>query len=412
MAAIRFAERTSVGTFELSSRVGAALTHVLDDGSTTNRCMMLCYPSGRPKHRRWFYVSRTGFVLWARGEKSDKSAVGFKRSKLVGVLPAAPSVSAKHRSKSFVLSTEDNQLVIIANSEVEREVWVSGCLAVIDRRSRALGAVAQTSINIVTSEAAEATRKAAESARTAIEHAADVVKSAQAHAQRHIADATTEANESAMARITQAQAEAQAEAEVAIAAAKAHAHDIMVRAEASVQEANAAAANAIAATGGEGTGGSILAWAFPDRTYCCLVCYDDFQTPGSGVSCDGAEPHFLCNDCFANGVDSFSHDDLDVQQKKDGHVSCPFAQFPPTSFSCVSAPHDDIVVARHVNSDQFRSYLLVRERLIEARLAREMEAEKEKQIQARIAYVLVRVQCLFGSSLSPAHARVSLHTFS
>jgi hypothetical protein len=111
----------------LDVAVSDAVAHVLDDGSAgTNRCMMLCYSSGRPKHRRYFYVRKTGIVVWARSAKTDHSSAGFHRGRIVGVLPSAPTVAEKHRARSFVVSTEeeDRQLIIIANSTHERDLCV------------------------------------------------------------------------------------------------------------------------------------------------------------------------------------------------------------------------------------------------------------------------------------------------
>lgn len=117
----------TTNTHALDVAVSAAMAHVLDDGTAgTNRCMMLCYASGRPKHRRYFYVRKTGVIVWARSARSDKRNAGFHRGRIVGVLPSAPVVAEKHRDQSFVISTEDcdRQLIIIANSTRERDLYV------------------------------------------------------------------------------------------------------------------------------------------------------------------------------------------------------------------------------------------------------------------------------------------------
>mmetsp|Transcript_39773 Transcript_39773/g.78214 ORF Transcript_39773/g.78214 Transcript_39773/m.78214 type:complete len:314 (+) Transcript_39773:1-942(+) len=118
----------------------------------------------------------------------------------------------------------------------------------------------------------------------------------------------------------------------------------------------------------------------PLRT--CLVCGEDGSL-ASGVECDGKEPHFQCNDCFAGYVANESTDELRLLEKRDCKVLCPVHKTDPAT--CASQPFKDDVVARHVTGEVFQTYLKARKQLVEKQVSEEMTREHEQKMQAEFA---------------------------
>jgi len=116
----------------------------------------------------------------------------------------------------------------------------------------------------------------------------------------------------------------------------------------------------------------------------CIICYDDFRGNDDGVKCGGSEHHFVCNDCFAGSVRSSMTDDLSKQDLRGGRLACPFTTFPATEGSCDAPCFDDRIVATRVDAPTFEEYLQVRNKLVEAKLAREADAEMERKVAAAV----------------------------
>jgi len=118
----------------------------------------------------------------------------------------------------------------------------------------------------------------------------------------------------------------------------------------------------------------------PLRT--CVVCKEDFSLT-AGVECDGKEPHFQCNDCFAGYVASESTDELRLLEKRGCKVLCPVHKADPAT--CASQPFQDDVVARHVPGEVFQTYIEARKQLVEKQVSQVMAREHEQKLQAEFA---------------------------
>ena len=360
---------------------------------------MLCYASGFRKHHRWVCVDRSsGDVVWmkppgklwasALGGAADAAlfeeqaaklpAGSYKREKLVGVAPRANQIRAKaDAERAFVLATARTQLVLIAETVAVKRAWVAACYSVCDRAAASLalaGAKAYSEAEAqakehaaaagqakaaadqakaAAAEEAKAARAAADQAKAAAEEeaaAARAAATAEAKAARAAAEAAAEASR-AEAEAAKAAAAAEADAALAWAEAEAAAAKAEAEAEAAAAKAEAEAHMKVELARGQQQldeaiaehGGGTLRLS-EERT--CVCCYDDFSGFNDGVACGGAEPHFLCNECFAISVRSAVSDEPAKQGLRGGRVACPFATFPPTEGSCGAACFDDKVVAR------------------------------------------------------------------
>jgi hypothetical protein len=83
-------------------------------------------------------------------------------------------------------------------------------------------------------------------------------------------------------------------------------------------------------------------------------------------------------------VQSSISDELSKQDLRGGRLACPLRTFPHTEGSCDAACYDDRVVAKQVDAATFEAYLQVRSKLAEAKIAREANAEMERQIATAI----------------------------
>jgi len=129
-------------------------------------------------------------------------------------------------------------------------------------------------------------------------------------------------------------------------------------------------------------GGAGLDLLGEERT--CVVCFEVCRGHDEGVECGGSEPHFMCNECMVASVRSSISDELSKQDLRGGRLACPLRTFPRTECSCDAPFYDDRIVAKKVDATTFTAYLQVRTKLVEAKLAREANAEMEHQIAAAI----------------------------
>jgi hypothetical protein len=116
----------------------------------------------------------------------------------------------------------------------------------------------------------------------------------------------------------------------------------------------------------------------------CVVCFEECHGYDGGIECRGSKPHFMCNECVVASVQSSITDELGKQDLRGGRLACPFRTFPHTDGSCDAPCYDDRVVATKVDAAIFEAYLQVRARLAEAKIARESNAEMERQVAAAI----------------------------
>ena len=114
------------------------------------------------------------------------------------------------------------------------------------------------------------------------------------------------------------------------------------------------------------------------RSYECQVCFDAFSLV-DGIECRAPARHFVCNECFSNWVESESTTaSLDLLAKRNG---CIF---------CVSCPKDnnipftDADIAQHVPEKTFAVYSDGKKKLVENQIAKEMELEMKKRLEAEL----------------------------
>lgn len=110
----------------------------------------------------------------------------------------------------------------------------------------------------------------------------------------------------------------------------------------------------------------------------CCICFDSFPVQ-DGVECsapDGADKHFVCNECFSGHVSEESNTyDLRSLARRDGNVFCPYRQH-----GCAdSAAYTDSEVARHVDAETFACYLRSKQKLVEIKLV-DAATEKVKHV--------------------------------
>jgi hypothetical protein len=171
------------------------------------------------------------------------------------------------------------------------------------------------------------------------------------------------------AAMTAAVTDARAKVEAAELNAAAALEDFMERGRAQLDKQ-------ITACGGAGTQQE------EERT--CVVCFEACRGHDEGVECGGSEPHFMCNECMVASVQSSITDEPGKQDLRGGRLACPFRTFPHTEGSCNAPCYDDRVVAKKVDATTFEAYLQVRTRLAEAQIAREANAEMERQVAAAV----------------------------
>jgi hypothetical protein len=107
----------------------------------------------------------------------------------------------------------------------------------------------------------------------------------------------------------------------------------------------------------------------------CVICLDEFDA-SRGVECTG-EMHFVCGDCFGQHVKVESEKELDQLHLRNGRVFCPCHG----EGGCDVPPYTDATIAVHVDEATFGLYTGASKRLLENRLAKEMEADKQQQLK-------------------------------
>lgn len=110
----------------------------------------------------------------------------------------------------------------------------------------------------------------------------------------------------------------------------------------------------------------------------CCICFDSFPVQ-DGVECsapDGADKHFVCNECFSGHVISESKKDIGSLAKRQGNIFCP---------SCDESPaFTDVDVARHSSIEAFASYTEGKRKLLEAKLYQEISEDEKKKFKAEL----------------------------
>ena len=131
----------------------------------------------------------------------------------------------------------------------------------------------------------------------------------------------------------------------------------------------------------------------------CVICFDEFTRYGEGVSCTGPDRHYLCVECFRGCIDAAVDSEPRQQEMRSGRIFCPLCVFPPpprrngdgaeaaasSSSGCPAEPFDDQTVARlSADAAQFGRYTRMRERLTEARLAKEAAAAQAAAVERHL----------------------------
>jgi hypothetical protein len=224
---------------------------------------------------------------------------------------------------------------------------------------------------------AEAVRTQAQAEARAVEAAAQAkAEEAARGAQEEAARAVAVAEATIAAAVLDAETAKLAAAKDLAAKAEAARLKAAIDLKADMERGRAQFDMQIAACGGVG-----LQLA-EERT--CIICYDNFRGYNEGVACDGSQPHFVCNECFAASVNSSVSDELGKQDLRGGRLACPLKTFPCTEGSCNSSCYDDRVVAKKVDAPTFEAYLQVRNKLLEAKLSRDADVEMERKIAAAV----------------------------
>eukprot|EP00928_Gymnodinium_smaydae_P049335 TRINITY_DN33100_c0_g1_i1.p1 TRINITY_DN33100_c0_g1~~TRINITY_DN33100_c0_g1_i1.p1 ORF type:complete len:1131 (+),score=167.08 TRINITY_DN33100_c0_g1_i1:131-3394(+) len=305
-------------------------------------------------------------IARARADEVAKAAQADAKAKEQAAEAAVADAETKADARARQAQAEAEEKVRAAAEEVAQ--------AKAQADAAALAAQTQAQVEIRLAKAAAQARAEA-AARAAQEEAAKAVSDADA--------AVAKASEDAKAAKEAAEAEKEAAARVALSAAqdlKSQAEALKVKAAADLKiEMDRGRAQLDAQIAAHGGAGLQL-----DEERTCVICYDDFKGYNDGVECCGSEPHFVCNECFAASVQSSISDEIGKQDLRGGRLACPFRTFPHTEGSCDAPCFDDRVVARKVDKDTFETYQDVRTKLLEARLAREADADMEKKIAAAI----------------------------
>ena len=390
--------------------------------SGTDTEMMLCYPTGKTKHRRHFWVEEanaseklertssgrmlSNVLCWSKEGKNETGGLfgraHIKREKLVLVQDIAPTVAYKNgRDRAFCLATPSTMLVLVADDVETKKQWVLGCQLMMEDEKVLLlqqqmkrlqdeveGAEdmigkAQAAHDEAQRAEAQAKLDAERAKQEAEQRAQREIDQAEAAAQQATAEKKAELE--AEAKRVRANAEAvkkkaQEDAEAAQARAKAAAEKARVDAEKEMRRAQEEAQRLI-----EEGGGKDLQLTEPRE---CVVCFGDFLGFRDGVECNAEGfKHFTCKDCFQMHVAASCTDELRKQELRHGMIYCPYCVFPPTSSSCDSAPFKAVEIASFVDAATFKLFQDAKGKLIEARLAKQAEAMFEKRLESELEKV-------------------------
>eukprot|EP00729_Bicosta_minor_P006787 gene6787-23797_t len=115
----------------------------------------------------------------------------------------------------------------------------------------------------------------------------------------------------------------------------------------------------------------------------CCICFDSFPVQ-DGVECsapDGADTHFVCNECFSGHVSEESTtEDLGALAQRQGDVFCPYRQH-----GCADSPaYTDAEVAQHTSVDAFECYTQGKRKLLEMQLVQEIGAAEKQKFEAEL----------------------------
>lgn len=110
----------------------------------------------------------------------------------------------------------------------------------------------------------------------------------------------------------------------------------------------------------------------------CVVCFEQHALR-NGVDCAGSTSgaHFLCDTCLVAHVKTETRKELRLLKAYDGRICCPVPE-------CTAVPYADGDLARMLPADLFSKFLGCRQRLLEERLAREMEAQMQSQLKIEL----------------------------
>eukprot|EP00927_Polykrikos_kofoidii_P025754 TRINITY_DN23079_c0_g1_i1.p1 TRINITY_DN23079_c0_g1~~TRINITY_DN23079_c0_g1_i1.p1 ORF type:complete len:1105 (+),score=171.44 TRINITY_DN23079_c0_g1_i1:479-3316(+) len=108
----------------------------------------------------------------------------------------------------------------------------------------------------------------------------------------------------------------------------------------------------------------------------CIICLET-RTLQDGLECADVAAHFLCSDCLAGHVCTEAGKELRLVAACEGRIRCPEP-------SCSGVTFDDVDLARKVPAHAFEKYLACRQKVLEAQLAREMEAAMQTQLRAEL----------------------------
>jgi hypothetical protein len=134
--------------------------------------------------------------------------------------------------------------------------------------------------------------------------------------------------------------------------------------------------------------GTALATEAPAEERCCIVCFDDVALKDGIVCCAGApenagaERHFCCDVCFEQHVRVKAEEEGRLVEARGGRVLCPCGVG-----GCPDSPnfpYGDAALSRHVSVAVFDLYLRARARLAESRIAREMEEQFARRLEAEV----------------------------
>jgi hypothetical protein len=114
----------------------------------------------------------------------------------------------------------------------------------------------------------------------------------------------------------------------------------------------------------------------------CCLCFDD-QPKHLGIMC--SSNHFTCNDCLERyvshqlpqQVDRPDFNELRRQGRPDGNMFCPLR----TTGDCYANHYNDSEMCKHIRSNTFENYLIVKMKIAEQRVYERQNAKWAREIQ-------------------------------
>eukprot|EP00744_Colponema_vietnamica_P023009 GILI01033165.1.p1 GENE.GILI01033165.1~~GILI01033165.1.p1 ORF type:complete len:304 (-),score=66.40 GILI01033165.1:227-1033(-) len=105
--------------------------------------------------------------------------------------------------------------------------------------------------------------------------------------------------------------------------------------------------------------------------------------------CSGPCPHAVCTACLNMYITSLAQEDPGKLEARDGNIPCPGRDNQNPALLCPSRCWEDVEVVSRIEPEAYWEHLRARRRLLELRMARNMDAEYQKRLTAELERLML-----------------------